>query len=199
MTEPRPRHRARGQFFATPDLIDLLYAFGDNPHPSARPASLTLQFITLATGPLPPTITTLSEILEDFLTETCHLASLSASYSRRQKIKVDDFKFVLREDEALLGRALEQLWKDRGLKEERRLMDVEKVGGGGAGGAGGGGAGAGMEELGALAEMGGVGGEAKKKGKGRGRGGGRKRKVDVAGDEGVGEAKKKVKGEQGSP
>ncbi|KAI7550259.1 hypothetical protein KC331_g3295 [Hortaea werneckii] len=150
MTEPRPRHRARGQFFATPDLIDLLYAFGDNPHPS--------------TGPLPPTITTLSEILEDFLTETCHLASLSASYSRRQKIKVDDFKFVLREDEALLGRALEQLWKDRGLKEERRLMDVEKVGGGGAGGAGGGGAGAGMEELGALAEMGGVGGEAKKKG-----------------------------------
>ncbi|KAI6853442.1 hypothetical protein D0864_12911 [Hortaea werneckii] len=184
MTEPRPRHRARGQFFATPDLIDLLYAFGDNPHPS--------------TGPLPPTITTLSEILEDFLTETCHLASLSASYSRRQKIKVDDFKFVLREDEALLGRALEQLWKDRGLKEERRLMDVEKVGGGGAGGAAGG-AGAGMEELGALAEMGGVGGEAKKKGKGRGRGGGRKRKVDVVGDEGGGEAKKKVKGEQGSP
>ncbi|KAI7226136.1 hypothetical protein KC365_g9567, partial [Hortaea werneckii] len=155
MTEPRPRHRARGQFFATPDLIDLLYAFGDNPHPSARSASLTLPFIVLATGPLPPTITTLSEILEDFLTETCHLASLSASYSRRQKIKVDDFKFVLREDEALLGRALEQLWKDRGLKEERRLMDVEKVGGGGAGGAGGGGAGAGMEELGALAEMGG--------------------------------------------
>ncbi|KAI6821840.1 hypothetical protein KC342_g12934, partial [Hortaea werneckii] len=148
---------------------------------------------------LPPTITTLSEILEDFLTETCHLASLSASYSRRQKIKVDDFKFVLREDEALLGRALEQLWKDRGLKEERRLMDVEKVGGGGAGGAGGGGAGAGMEELGALAEMGGVGGEAKKKGKGRGRGGGRKRKVDVAGDEAGGEAKKKVKGEQASP
>ncbi|KAI7409656.1 hypothetical protein KC332_g6880 [Hortaea werneckii] len=167
MTEPRPRHRARGQFFATPDLIDLLYAFGDNPHPS--------------TGPLPPTITTLSEILEDFLTETCHLASLSASYSRRQKIKVDDFKFVLREDEALLGRALEQLWKDRGLKEERRLMDVEKVGGGGAGGAAGGA------------------GEAKKKGKGRGRGGGRKRKVDVAGDEAGGEAKKKVKGEQASP
>ncbi|KAI7150213.1 hypothetical protein BTJ68_11250 [Hortaea werneckii EXF-2000] len=170
MTEPRPRHRARGQFFATPDLIDLLYAFGDNPHPS--------------TGPLPPTITTLSEILEDFLTETCHLASLSASYSRRQKIKVDDFKFVLREDEALLGRALEQLWKDRGLKEERRLMDVEKVGGGGAGGAAGG-AGAGMEELGRWLRW--VGG------------GGRKRKVDVAGDEGGGEAKKKVKGEQGSP
>ncbi|KAI7200709.1 hypothetical protein KC365_g18880, partial [Hortaea werneckii] len=63
----------------------------------------------------------------------------------------------------------------------------------------GGGAGAGMEELGALAEMGGVGGEAKKKGKGRGRGGGRKRKVDVAGDEAGGEAKKKVKGEQASP
>ncbi|RMY82433.1 hypothetical protein D0864_08063 [Hortaea werneckii] len=199
MTEPRPRHRARGQFFATPDLIDLLYAFGDNPHPFQPPSNCSIDLLViLATGPLPPTITTLSEILEDFLTETCHLASLSASYSRRQKIKVDDFKFVLREDEALLGRALEQLWKDRGLKEERRLMDVEKVGGGGAGGAAGG-AGAGMEELGALAEMGGVGGEAKKKGKGRGRGGGRKRKVDVAGDEGGGEAKKKVKGEQGSP
>ena len=144
MTESRPRHRARGQFFATPDLLDLLFAFGDNPYPDHS---------------LPLTVSTLSEILEDFITETCHAAALSASYSRRQKIKVDDFKWVLREDPVLLGRALEQLWKDRGLKEERRMMDVEKVGG------------AGVEEVGALAEMGGVAGEVRKKGRGRGGGG----------------------------
>ncbi|KAK5138372.1 hypothetical protein LTR08_003433 [Meristemomyces frigidus] len=155
MAEPRARQRHRGQFFNTADLQDLLYAFGDNPPPI---------------GCLPSTLATLDEILTDFIIETCHAAALCASYSRRQKIKVDDFKWVLRKDERLLGRALEQLWKDRGLKEERKMMDVDQVG-----------KAENAEVLAGIAEMGGVGGEVRKKGKRR------KRKAE---DDAVGDAKR---------
>jgi transcription initiation factor TFIID subunit 13 len=74
--------------------------------------------------PLPNTIAALDEILTDFIIETCHYAALSASYSRRQKIKPDDFKFVLRRDEVLLGRVQEQLWRERKLKEDRKMVDT---------------------------------------------------------------------------
>lgn len=141
MAEPRTRHRHRGQFFSTPDLQELLYAFGDNPAPS---------------GSLPTTLSTLDEILTDFIIESCHSAALCASYSRRQKLKVDDFKWVLRKDERLLGRVLEQMWKDKGLKEEKRMMDVQEVG-----------KLEGVAELAGLAEVGGAGGEVRKKGKRR--------------------------------
>ncbi|KXL51310.1 hypothetical protein M433DRAFT_158446 [Acidomyces richmondensis BFW] len=101
---PPPLH---AQTLNPSDLSELLYAFGANP------------------PYLPLTLTTLSEILTDFIIETCHAAALSASYSRRQKIKVDDFKWVLRNDGALLGRVLEQLWKERAMKEERKGVDLE--------------------------------------------------------------------------
>lgn len=138
-----PRRTAR---FHPSDLQELLFAYGDNA-PS-----------------LPATISILDEILTDFLMETCHAAALSASYSRRQKIKVDDFKWVLRSDGVLLGRVLEQMWKDKGLKEERKVMDFDKVGAEGA------------SELAGIAELGGAAGEmAAKKGKGGRR---RKRRAD---------------------
>lgn len=153
MAEPRARPRAKGQLFTTPDLTELLYAFGSNP------------------PQLPLTIAILDEILTDFIIETCHAAALCASYSRRQKIKVDDFKWVLRKDEALLGRVLEQLWKEKAIKVERRVVDFESVGREGVG------------ELEGLAEIGGVergegGGAGRGRGKGRGRGGRRKRKAE---------------------
>jgi len=104
---PPPPPSLHAQTLTPSDLSELLYAFG-------------------ATPPyLPTTLTTLSEILTDFIIETCHAAALSASYSRRQKIKVDDFKWVLRNDGALLGRVLEQLWKERAMKEERKGVDLE--------------------------------------------------------------------------
>ncbi|KAF2479931.1 hypothetical protein BDY17DRAFT_234819, partial [Neohortaea acidophila] len=108
MTEPRARVRNKGQVFSTSDLSDFLYAFGDH---TRTPASQTS---------LPTTISALDEILTDFVIETCHAAALSASYSRRQKIKVDDFKWVLRKDERMLGRVLEQMWKERYMKEKRK-------------------------------------------------------------------------------
>ncbi|KAF2770068.1 hypothetical protein EJ03DRAFT_240055, partial [Teratosphaeria nubilosa] len=108
MTEPRARVRKpNAPLFSPTDLTNLLYAFGDNP-PS-----------------LPHTLTTLDEILTDFIIETCHSAALCASYSRRQKIKVDDFKWVVRQDAELQGRVVETLWKDRTMREARKAVDVE--------------------------------------------------------------------------
>ncbi|KAK4901753.1 hypothetical protein LTR27_001525 [Elasticomyces elasticus] len=141
MAEPRARHRARGAlYFQQLDLQNLLVAFGDNVNPSTSSS-------------LPLTISVLDEILHDFILETCHAAALCASYSRRQKIKVDDFKWALRKDEKLLGRVLEVMWKERNMKEERRVMDFDSVGKEGVG------------DLAGIAEAGGAGAEARKKGK----------------------------------
>lgn len=73
----------------------------------------------------------------------------------------------------LLGRVLEQLWKDKRIKTERRFLDVQKEG---------------VEDLGFVAEAGGVGEEMKRK-KGRR---GRKRRAE---DDGGGRASTKRKTE----
>ncbi|MCJ1481809.1 Transcription initiation factor TFIID subunit 13 [Schaereria dolodes] len=109
MTEPRARAaRHKGQLNFESELRALLYAFGDDQ------------------DPLPETIRVLDEIVTDFIIETCHQAARSASYSRRQKIKVDDFKFAIRNDEALLGRVQDLLGMDKELKEAKKLFDVEE-------------------------------------------------------------------------
>ena len=161
MTEPRQRPRAKGApIFNQNDLSELLYAFGDTPNP------------------LSSTISTLDEILSDFIIETCHSAALCASYSRRQKIKVDDFRWVLRKNPALLGRVSEQLFREKYIKAQRRLVDFDAYGKEGA------------AELADLAEVGGAGEEDLKAGKGvGGKGKGRKKKRKVE-DEGEGGGKK---------
>ena len=140
MTEPRQRLRTKGQLFHTSDLTDLLYAYGTACRTPTTPSAL------------PSTIAVLDEILTDFIIETCHAAALSASYSRRQKIKVDDFKFVLRKDSALLGRVQEQMWRERKIKEERKAIDLTD------------GRVDGLEDL---AQQGGAGEEIRKKGRKR--------------------------------
>jgi len=130
MAEPRARVRQKGQVFSSDDRKSNR---PPNPHHPAN-TNLTNPFtvssLLVAFGDLPPplpaTITTLDEILTDFIIETCHYAALSASYSRRQKIKADDFKFVLRRDEVLLGRVQEQLWRERKLKEDRKMVDTNE-------------------------------------------------------------------------
>jgi transcription initiation factor TFIID subunit 13 len=90
----------------------LLLAYGDpNPHPSF-PAE-----------PLPETVRVLDEIVTDFVLEMCHEAAAYASYARRQKIKVDDFRFALRRDPNKLGRVQELLRMERELKEARKAFD----------------------------------------------------------------------------
>lgn len=142
MAEPRARQRGKGQVFNTGDLTDLLYAFGDHHRTRASPA------------PLASTIQCFDEILTDFVIEICHSAALSASYSRRQKIKVDDFKWVARKNEDMLGRAMEHLWRERVMKDDRRMPGFDEKG-------------EGVEQLEGLAEAGGVKGRDMREGKRR--------------------------------
>ncbi|KAI9701522.1 MAG: Transcription initiation factor TFIID subunit 13 [Candelina mexicana] len=108
MTEPRARAaRHKGQLNFPADLRALLYGFGDDREP------------------LPETIKVLDEIVTDYIIETCHAAAQSASYSRRQKIKVDDFKFALRKDPSKLGRVQELLRMEKVLKGARKAFDAD--------------------------------------------------------------------------
>ena len=87
-------------------VTGFLRAFGDDP------------------DPLSSTQLVLDEILTDFIIETCHSAALCASYSRRQKIKVDDFKWVLRRDGKKLGKVAESAFAEKLLKESRTVFDA---------------------------------------------------------------------------
>ncbi|CBF87662.1 putative transcription initiation factor TFIID subunit 13 [Aspergillus nidulans FGSC A4] len=120
MAEPRARAaRHKGQmnfpsecWFFLSSLRLLLLAYGDPaPHPS------------FPSEPLPETVRVLDEIVTDFVLEMCHGAAQHANYSRRQKIKVDDFRFALRRDPNKLGRVQELLRMERELKEARKQFD----------------------------------------------------------------------------
>ncbi|THV92268.1 hypothetical protein D6D19_01127 [Aureobasidium pullulans] len=126
MAEPRMRLRQKGQQFS-------------NPERTTSPSSLSIfssivltTTLTVAglleafgdTQPLPATLTTLDEIITDFIIETCHSAAICASYSRRQKIKVDDFKWVLRRDAKKLGRVTEIFFAEKILKDNRKAFDI---------------------------------------------------------------------------
>jgi len=102
------RPRPPGPQFVPSDLSSYLYAFGDSA------------------PPLPATISCLDEIVTDYIIETCHAAALSASYSRRQKIKVHDFKWALRKDGRKLGRVVELLGREREVRRMRRVFSTEE-------------------------------------------------------------------------
>lgn len=73
--------------------------------------------------PLDETVKVFDEIVTDFIIETCHEASRSAQHARRQKIKVDDFRFALRKDAVKLGRVQELLQMDKVLKDWRKAFN----------------------------------------------------------------------------
>ena len=68
----------------------------------------------------------LDEIVTDFLIETCHDAAKTAAAAGRQKVKVEDFKFVIRGDPHMLGRVNELLALDRELKDARKHFDTDE-------------------------------------------------------------------------
>ena len=86
----------------------MLYAFGDDANP------------------LEETVRVLDSIAVDFMIETCHQAAAAAHYSGRQKVKADDFKFVIRKDEAMVGRVQDLLNKEHELKDARKQFDIQE-------------------------------------------------------------------------
>ncbi|KAK2736016.1 Transcription initiation factor TFIID subunit 13 [Myotisia sp. PD_48] len=122
MSEPRVRlARHQGHLSFGNEIRQLLYAYGDTvPHSS------------FAQEPNTETVRVLDEIVTDFIIETCHEAARVASYSSRQKVKVDDFRFILRRDPIKLGRVQELFRLERELKDARKAFDQndDRVGGG---------------------------------------------------------------------
>lgn len=92
--------------------------------------NLTVESFLVAYGdtapPLKATVLTLDEIITDYIIETCHEAAAVATHARRQKIKLDDFKFMLRRDTAKLGRVSELLETDKELKRKRKAFDTDE-------------------------------------------------------------------------
>ena len=86
----------------------LLHAFGDS------------------SSPLPETIRVLDEIVTDFIIETCHSAARSANVSKRQKIKVEDFRWAIRGSEEMLGRLRELFVVEKSLRDARKGFNVDE-------------------------------------------------------------------------
>ncbi|KAL8797392.1 MAG: hypothetical protein Q9195_000547 [Heterodermia aff. obscurata] len=106
MTEPRARAaRHKGQLNFESEIRSYLYAFGD------------------VKEPLDETVRLLDELATDFVIETCHKANQVANLSGRQKVKVDDFKFAIRGNEAMLGKVQELFSSERKIKDARKQFD----------------------------------------------------------------------------
>lgn len=82
-----------------------MYAFGDVPNPH------------------PESVAVLEDILQDYIVSVCHEAFRMAMTANRQKIKVDDFKFAIRNDYKKLGRVDELLVMQREIAEARKTFD----------------------------------------------------------------------------
>ncbi|KAF3214315.1 Transcription initiation factor TFIID subunit 13, variant 2 [Orbilia oligospora] len=82
-----------------------MYAFGDDFQPFTE------------------SVNTLDEIVTEYIIEMCHEAAKSASHARRNKIKVDDFKFALRRDPRKLGRVEELLAMTKVIQDARKQFD----------------------------------------------------------------------------
>ncbi|RPA82766.1 transcription initiation factor IID, 18 kDa subunit [Ascobolus immersus RN42] len=83
----------------------LMYGFGDDPNP------------------LNESVAVLDEIVTDFIVDMCHDAAKVATHARRNKIKVDDFKFALRRDQRKLGRVEELLVLSKEIADARKQFD----------------------------------------------------------------------------
>lgn len=82
----------------------MMYAFGDE-------------------DPTSDSVQVMEDILTDFITEFCHEAARAAG--SRQKVRIDDFKFVLRHDAKKLGRVEELLSLQKEIAKAKKLFDEE--------------------------------------------------------------------------
>ncbi|RMZ85999.1 hypothetical protein DV737_g246, partial [Chaetothyriales sp. CBS 132003] len=121
--EPRARAgRHKSSLNFGKELTGFLFAYGAPTHPDLALAPQPDSHAYLATlpptantshrptpfhSPFPETLRVLDEIVTDFIIETCHEAVAHATLARRQKLTINDFKFVLRKDRMKLGRVHE--------------------------------------------------------------------------------------------
>lgn len=86
-------------------MSSLLYAYGDVPQP------------------LPQTVQCLDELVSSYLVDICNAAYQSAKNSQRNKLKIEDFKFALRNDPIKLGRAEELIATNKLITEAKKQFN----------------------------------------------------------------------------
>lgn len=97
-----PKRKKKQRLF-TKDIEQLLYSLGDSSYGYE------------------PTVNALEEVLIEFLTDLCHNTSIYAKAHGRNKVKMDDFPFALRNDPLKLAR-IEYI-----IKQSQRIEKVKKM------------------------------------------------------------------------
>ncbi|GMP87513.1 hypothetical protein ACSBR2_031691 [Camellia fascicularis] len=96
--------RKRGVF--QKDLQHMMYGFGDDPNP------------------LPETVALVEDIVVEYVTDMVHKAQDTAS--KRGKLLIDDFTFLIRKDLPKLNRCSELLSMNEELKQARKAFEVDE-------------------------------------------------------------------------
>lgn len=94
----------RNNLFAK-DVSSLLYAYGDVPQP------------------LQESIQCLDDLVAAYLADICTSASKTAQNSKRNKLKLEDFKFALRHDPIKLGRSEELIATNKLIAEAKKQFN----------------------------------------------------------------------------
>ncbi|CAO3585643.1 unnamed protein product [Absidia cylindrospora] len=89
------------------DLKLLMYGFGDVPNPSADSIAL------------------MDDLVIDYITEMCQ--KVSKVSESRGKLRVEDFKFVLRKDPKKLARVEELLYMNEDIRKAKQLFDEKEM------------------------------------------------------------------------
>lgn len=92
-----------------------------------HPSLCTVRSLLFAYGdvidPEPQTVSTLDDILQDYIIDLCYEASRVSKTAHRTKIKVDDFKFAIRKDAKKLSRVEELLQMQKVIQEAKKIFD----------------------------------------------------------------------------
>ncbi|KAI8086380.1 transcription initiation factor IID, 18kD subunit-domain-containing protein [Halteromyces radiatus] len=103
---PGRRKTVRKGMFAK-DLKLLMYGFGDAPTPSSDSIAL------------------MDDLVIDYITEMCQ--KVSKVSESRGKLRVEDFKFVLRKDPKKLARVEELLYMNEDIRRAKQLFDEKEM------------------------------------------------------------------------
>ncbi|KAI9480441.1 MAG: transcription initiation factor IID, 18kD subunit-domain-containing protein [Benjaminiella poitrasii] len=103
---PGRRKTVRKGMFSR-DLKLLMYGFGDVPNPAAD------------------SIAVLDDLVIDYIVEMCQKASAVAEH--RNKVRVEDFKFILRKDAKKLARVEELLYMSEDIRRAKQVFDEKEM------------------------------------------------------------------------
>ncbi|KAI7862889.1 transcription initiation factor IID, 18kD subunit-domain-containing protein [Spinellus fusiger] len=105
-TGPGRRKTVRKGMFAK-DLKLLMYGFGDVQNPAAD------------------SIAVMDDLVIDYITEMCLKASKVAE--NRGKVRVEDFKHILRKDAKKLARVEELIYMSEDIRRAKQLFDEKEM------------------------------------------------------------------------